>query len=188
MTYYLDIRLRSDPEFPAYQLLNALYAKLHRALVQLDSRDIGISFPGHSEAPPCLGTHVRLHGPSGALDKLMATPWLGGMRDHLLVSSVSVVAAVTQHRKICRVQAKSNPERLRRRAIRRHGLDDATARQRIPDIASESLRLPFVQLGSRSTGQASFPLFIQHGPCQPEPTPGHFNSYGLSKGATIPWF
>ena len=33
MDAYLELRLRPDPEFSADLLLNALFAKLHRALV-----------------------------------------------------------------------------------------------------------------------------------------------------------
>jgi CRISPR-associated endonuclease Csy4 len=31
--HYLDIQVQPDPEFPAAHLMNALFAKLHRALV-----------------------------------------------------------------------------------------------------------------------------------------------------------
>lgn len=188
MDHYIDIHLRPDPEFPPYQLLSALYAKLHRALAQQGSEDIGVSFPAHRETPPCLGTHMRLHGSSGALDKLMGTSWLNGMSDHVQLAPITPVPADTKHRRVTRVQAKSSPERLRRRAMRRQGIDADTARQRIPDTAAETLKLPFVQLGSRSTQQASFPLFIRHGPLLSQPTSGKFNSYGLSPDATIPWF
>ena len=188
MDHYLDLHLRPDPEFPPHQLLSALYAKLHRALVQLESDNIGVSFPEHRESPPSLGTHMRIHGSSSALHGLMDTPWLNGMHDHVQFSSISPVPASTKHCRISRVQAKSSPERLRRRAMRRHGIDANSAKQRIPDSAIETLRLPFIQLGSRSTQQPSFPLFIRHEPPQPQPVSGHFNSYGLSQDATVPWF
>lgn len=188
MTHYLDIRLRPDPEFPPHQLLSALYAKLHRALVRRDSRNIGISFPEYRERPAGLGAHVRLHGPVAALQALMETPWLTGMHDHILLSAITPVPASAQHRRVMRVQVKSNADRLRRRAMRRHGMDEETARQRIPETVAKTLALPFVQLGSLSTGQPSFPLFIQLGPLQSKAAAGPFNSYGLSREATIPWF
>jgi CRISPR-associated endonuclease Csy4 len=156
--------------------------------VRLESNNIGVSFPEHRESPPSLGAHMRIHGSSGALHQLMDTAWLDGMRDHIQLSSISPVPTHTKYCRINRVQAKSSPERLRRRAMRRHGIDANSAKQRIPDSAAETLRLPFVQLGSRSTQQPSFPLFIQHGPPQTQPMSGHFNSYGLSQDATVPWF
>ena len=188
MSHYLDIHLRPDPEITPHQLLSGLYARLHRALVQLGSHDIGVSFPGHDDRKPGLGTHVRLHAPMESLRALAATPWLNGLIDHLKLSDIKRVPDQVQYRQVMRVQAKSSPSRLRRRAMRRHGLDEEAAAQRIPDSAAEHLRLPYVVIGSRSTGQASFPLFIRHGPLQQVPQAGTFNGYGLSQDATIPWF
>lgn len=188
MSHYLDIHFRRNPELTPQHVLNGLYARLHRALVQLGSQDIGASFPGHDDAKPTLGSSLRLHGPAASLQALEATAWLRGMLDYLDVSMIAPAPTGTAHRQVSRVQAKSSPARLRRRAMRRHHLDERAAAQRIPDSAVEHLELPFVMLGSRSTGQASFPLFIRHGPLVWSPVPGTFNSYGLSQGATIPWF
>jgi len=71
--------------------------------------------------------------------------------------------------------------------MKRHGLDETQARERIPDSAAETLHLPFVQLRSGSTGQ-TFRLFLCLGPAQPTPVSGEFNAYGLSQNATVPWF
>ncbi|KAF1687307.1 type I-F CRISPR-associated endoribonuclease Cas6/Csy4 [Pseudoxanthomonas broegbernensis] len=188
MGHYLDIQLRPDPELTPQHLLNGLYARLHRTLVLLDNENIGISFPKYEERMATLGTQVRLHGPETSLRALTATTWLNGMLDYLRISEIEPAPTGTRHRHVSRVQAKSNPARLRRRAMRRHGLDEKTATDLIPDSAIERLRLPFVMLGSRSTGQPSFPLFIQHGPLLSTAIPGKFNSYGLSREATVPWF
>lgn len=188
MDQYIDLHLPPDPEFPAHQLLSTLYGKLHHALVRLHRDDIGVSFPGHNDATPSLGTHLRLHGNSAALSGLMAEPWLGGLSGLVQQSSVQAVPGIAQYRLVSRVQAKSSPERLRRRAMRRHGIDAHTARERIPDSAAESLTLPFVQVASSSTGQPHFHLYIRHGPIRVESAAGTFNSYGLSRDATIPWF
>ncbi len=188
MNHYFDLRLRPDPELSRSAVMNALFARLHRALVALRSTAIGISFPEHDADAPHLGGCLRLHGVENALNALMATDWLRGALDHVELAPIRTAPADAQHRHVRRIQAKSSPERLRRRAMRRHGIDAETARQRIPDQVAESLRLPFVTLGSRSTGQTSFNLYIQHGPLQPEPSPGEFNSYGLTRTATIPWF
>lgn len=187
LTHYLDIHLRPDPEFPASQLLAALYAKLHRALVQLKSADLAISFPGYSERPLGLGRTLRLVGSAERLKQLMALPWLTGMADHVQLGEVVPVPASAAHRRLTRVQAKSNPERLRRRQMRRHGLTEAQALERIPDEAAESLSLPFISVRSASTGQA-FLLFMRLSPPSSESVPGEFNAYGLSTTATIPWF
>lgn len=187
MDHYLDIRLLPDPEFPPSMLMNALFAKLHRALVDLDSTAIGVSFPDHTLAPLALGERLRLHGQAPALAHMMSCNWLRGMRDHTEVQGPTSVPAGAVHRAVRRVQAKSNPERLRRRLVKRKVIDYDTARQLIPDEAAETLELPFVTLKSLSSGQ-TFRLFIEHGPTSPEPTHGCFGKYGLSRRATVPWF
>ena len=187
LTHYLDIYLRPDPEFPASQLLAELYAKLHRAFVQLHSEDLAVSFPGYSDKPLGLGQTLRVLGAAERLRQLMASPWLCGMTDHVQVSALAAVPADAAHCKLRRVQAKSSPERLRRRQIKRHGLTAEQARERIPDSAVESLKLPFLPLHSASTGQ-SFMLFLRLGPPCASAVAGGFNTYGLSTTATTPWF
>lgn len=187
-THYLDIQLRPNPELAAPHLLGGLYGRLHRALVQAQSQEIGVSFPRHDDRQPSLGNQLRLHGAAAALERLMAGAWLRGMEDYLERSPIQPVPATAQYRVVSRVQAKSNVDRLRRRAIKRHGLTVQEAEARLPLAAEERLALPFITLGSISTDQPAFPLFIRHGPVLSSSTPGVFNSYGLSRDATIPWF
>jgi CRISPR-associated endonuclease Csy4 len=187
MSHYLDIHLRRDPEFPAHQLMAALYSKLHRAFVQTGNRHVAVSFPGYSTLPSQLGNCLRLIGPEAELRRLHSLEWLHGMRDHVDVKPPAIVPKHAQVRALRRVQAKSSPERLRRRQMRRHGLSAEEARQRIPDSAIEKLRLPFVQLASSSTGQR-FCLFLKLDEPASGPIEGEFNAYGLSATATIPWF
>ena len=187
MDHYVDIDVRPDPEFPAHQLMSALYAKLHRALVAQACTRIGVSFPDVDSQAPYLGTRLRLHGSLAALSALLESDWLTGMRDHVALIPPRQAPDTAQNRAVRRVQVKSSPERLRRRLIRRHAIDEQEARQRIPDESARLARLPFVHLRSTSTSQ-TFRLFIDHGPTQPGAVPGDFNAYGLSQGATIPWF
>lgn len=187
MDHYVDINVRPEPEFPAHQLMSALYAKLHRALVAQACTRIGVSFPGFDSQAPYLGTRLRLHGELAALSALLEGDWLTGMRDHVALTPVMPAPDTSCYRTVRRVQVKSSPERLRRRLIRRHGVDEQEASQRIPDASACFANLPFVPLRSTSTGQ-SFRLFIDHGPIRPNAMAGEFNTYGLSQGATIPWF
>jgi CRISPR-associated endonuclease Csy4 len=187
LTHYLDIHLRPDPEFPASQLLAALYAKLHRALVQLGSDQLAVCFPGYADKPLSLGQVLRVMGSAEGLAQLMASPWLTGMADHVQVSATATVPAGVVHRRLTRAQAKSNPERLRRRHMKRHGVTLEQARERIPDSAAATLKLPFLPLHSTSTGQ-KFPLFFRLSSESLTPVAGPFNAYGLSASATIPWF
>lgn len=188
MDHYLDITLRPDPEFSQNQLMDALFAKLHRALVAAGCGDIGISFPQVNEQGTGLGTILRLHGRAARLNELMTANWLAGMRDHTTLSAVQAVPSTcTSFRIVSRVQAKSSPTRERRRLMRRKGLTEEQAIARIPDHCAEVLHLPYVQMRSQSTGER-FLLFMRHGPIQVAATEGTFSAYGLSPKGTIPWF
>lgn len=184
MDHYLDLILLPDPEFPQPQLMNALFAKLHRGLHDLRRDDVGVSFP---KVGRDLGPHLRLHGNAEALDRLMALNWLTGMRDHLHLGELAAVPAAAKYRCVSRVQVDSNPERARRRLIKRHGISEAEARQRIPDSASKRSDLPFVVLRSNGGGNV-FRMFIRHGPLLDQPQSGRFSIYGLSAEASVPWF
>lgn len=187
MDRYLELRLLPDPEFPSTQLMSALFAKLHRGLYDLHCHEIGISFPEIEGCGPGLGTILRLHGSIKALDQLMALNWLTGMRDHLHIGAASIVPEQVQYRCVGRVQVDSSPQRARRRLIKRHGLNEAQAQERIPDSAAKRSNLPFVSLHSRSNSN-TYQLFINHGPLLDHARPGSFSHYGLSQTATIPWF
>ena len=189
-THYIDITLLPDPEFSHAHLLGALLCKLHRALVQLKSSDLGVSFPQHINAPlskRTLGSLLRLHGAPAALQALMIEPWLKGMRDHVQVSELAAVPADAQHRMVQRRQFKTNADRLRRRRMVRKGETAEQAAAAIPDTVERKPNLPFAQLRSSTTGQP-FCLFVEHGPLQPQAVAGSFNTYGLSLSATVPWF
>jgi len=189
MDHYQDIKILADPEFPQSMLMNALFAKLHRALVQIKSNAIGISFPNvKGNTSKNLGDLFRLHGTAESLQNLEAQSWLRGMRDHVDATEVSPIPENVQFCRVKRVQSKSSAERLRRRYLKRH--DSVTEKDvvgMIPDSVEKRLELPFLQLKSESTGQ-HFCLFIEHQAAQPNAVAGEFNSYGLSNKATVPWF
>lgn len=187
MNHYVDLTLLPDPEIRQPHLMGALFSKLHRILVAQRSEHIGISFPAVQTEPPWLGDRLRLHGDQAALTGLTASNWLAGMRDHVHATAVLAVPPKASFRVVSRVQAKSNPERLRRRQMRRHGFDATQALALVPDTVAERLNLPYVQIRSQSTEQ-SFCLFIQHGALLETATAGTFGAYGLSATATIPWF
>lgn len=185
MDHYVDLNLLPDPEFPIPTLMNALFAKLHRVLVQLNSSDIGVSFPAIAQHH--LGNVLRLHGSKSALEKLMQQSWLTGMRDHTEVGGLLPVPASAGYCRVARVQAKSNAERLRRRYQKRHPNESSDAvKQLMPDSIERRLELPFIRLKSLSSGQ-DFPLFIRQQPAADKQA-GLFNTYGLSQSATLPLF
>lgn len=187
MDAYIEIRLLPDPEFPSGFLLGALYAKLHRALVEIKSTSIGVSFPGYSQSPRRIGDSLRLHGAESALSQLMNESWLRGMTDHIQCSQILPIPESVQYRRVSRRQYKTSRERLIRRRMKRKGETHEQAAEAIPASVERNPDLPYVHLRSSSTGQ-SFILFIEQGELSGEPASGVFNRYGLSQQATIPWF
>lgn len=186
-THYIDFEILPDPEFSQVFLLGALYSKVHRALVQMAATGIGVSFPQYSLQPRGLGRIMRLHGSEDDLSALLAIDWLRGMRDHVFSTGAVAVPAVAEHRRMERRQYKTNVDRLRRRRMRRRGEDYYQAAVAIPDGVEEHPKLPYIQLRSSSTGQ-SFCLFLSLSEPESQVIDGTFNSYGLSRTATVPWF
>lgn len=184
MNHYIEIRVLPDPEFNANVLLNALYAKLHRALSDAGQGEIGASFPN---AGKILGDCIRLHGSQGALQRLMGLGWLKGLSDYTRVSEIELVPDKCQYRIVRRVQAKSSVERLYRRSVKNGRLTAEEAEAKINAGKDQLLKHPFIQLKSRSSGQ-TFRLFIQQGKLSGSPQAGKYSDYGLSDSATIPWF
>lgn len=184
MDYYVEIKLLPDPEFPESILMNALFAKLHRALVEVGQNEIGISFP---EAGKKLNSKLRIHGREESLQRFMSRNWLQGMKDYVNVSGIGKIPNNCEYRVVRRAQTKSSVERLYRRSIKKGWVTPDGAAQQMENTKDKRLSYPFVQLKSQTTGQ-QFRLFIQHGELLRQPLKGKFSSYGLSNEATIPWF
>lgn len=189
MNHYVEFRIVPDPEFEQATLMNALFSKLHRVLVAQQSHAIGVSFPAYQQGRNnrSLGEVLRLHGSREALNSVMDTHWLRGMRDHLDIQACQPIPAKVSYRTVQRKQFKTNVERLRRRRAARHNETLEQARAHIPDSVTRQVALPYVQLTSQST-QQRFCLFIEHGEEISTPREGTFNCYGLSATATVPWF
>lgn len=185
-THYQNIVLLPDAELVPQVLMSMLFSKLHKALVSAQTVQVGVSFPEQKEH--FLGNVLRLHGSAVTLDHLDALSWLGGLRGYVQLGAVvPVPLSVLGYCTVRRRQAQSNPDRLRRRMMRRKGITWEQAVQALPDACGEMLDLPFVQLHSSSTGE-NFRLFIEQGALRQEATEGTFSQYGLSSKTTIPFF
>jgi CRISPR-associated endonuclease Csy4 len=186
MSHYIEFRILPDPEFPSSIVMNLLYNKLHKALVQTGSTDIGVSFPDFDNKRNRLGERLRLHGTDVHLKNLIANLTLSALLDYLRVGDVQEIPKRVSYVTVKRVQCKSSAERLRRRIIKRCQLSDEDALNRIPDSVQKQSTLPYVTLKSDSTGQF-FRLFIDQQIAE-NPVIGTFNAYALSNGATVPKF
>jgi CRISPR-associated endonuclease Csy4 len=187
MLFYAELRVRENPEISTQVILNMLFEKLHLILAEQGRSDVGISFPDVKNGQKNLGKIIRLHGEKNTLDDVLSHPLAERMGDYAEVGRTRKTPDNTDYCVVSRVQAKSSPERLRRRSMKRHGISMEQAIEKIPDSAAEMLELPFITLSSRSTGQ-KFRLYIRHKKADAESENKVFSSYGLSPVSTVPWF
>ncbi len=183
MDHYIEITLRPDAEMPLNWLLNAVYTKLHKTLHDLDSTSIGVSFPQYKVI---LGNTLRIHGRHEALDKLMQQNWLGGMLGYCKLSGITPVPGGVNHRIISRKQSTMTPSKLRR-LIERGSISDEEAKQYRANMFRKGLDNPYIELQSTSNGHRHR-RYIEFGQLLDHPISGEYDSFGLSKTATVPWF
>ena len=189
MDHHIDITLLPDVDFMPNMLLGALYNKLHRGLVTLQTNRVAVSFPKYQGkgSKRHLGDVLRLHGSKENLQALMDTSWLRGMNDHIDKTEIQPVPADHQHLKVNRVQCKSNVERLRARYMKRKNASREEAVNALPDSVEQILELPFIHIKSASTGQ-QFRLFVNQSTVEQANPDATFNCYGLSPQGTVPSF
>jgi len=183
MQHYIDIQLKPDAEMRENVLLNKVYTKLHKALFDLNSNSIGVSFPEYKIK---LGKTIRVHGEQAMLNDLQGLNWLGGLSGYCNVSDILIVPENCKHRIISRKQANSTEAKLRR-LIKRGSIKTEEIKSYKAKMFSQGLDNPFVELESGSNGH-KHRRFIEFGHILENALAGEFDKFGLSKTATIPWF
>lgn len=190
--HYVDLGLRGDEETSVADVRDIVFGRLHASLVRAGGA-IGLSFP-HASAPGAygafheLGSVIRLHGREVALQAVLEDDWRTNLSDYVTVSPVMPVPSGARWVRLVRVQAKSNTERLMRRAMKRHGYTEERARELYGEHVPQRLRVPYLSVRSASTRQ-SFRLYVRQEPAG-APVDGAFSCYGLSArgGPTVPLF
>lgn len=183
MDHYKDIIIFPDSEFPLPVLMNALYSKFHKALCDLHSTSIGVSFPKYSVT---LGNILRIHGKGTTLQALQDLSWMGGMNGYCVENPIMTVPACTKFRTVYRKQPTKSQSKLRR-LVKRRSLTETQIRQYEVNMLANGLDNAYFQLVSGSSGQ-KHRRYIELGKILDQPVPGEFDQFGLSKIATVPWF
>lgn len=183
MDYYLDIKVVPDAEMRESVLLNKVYTKLHKALFDLKSNCIGVSFPEYRIK---LGKLIRIHGEQGMLNDLQDLHWLGGLSGYCKVSDIVKVPEKCKHRVISRKQANMTEAKLRR-LIKRGTIKPEEVKAYKAKMFNQGLDHAFLELDSGSNGH-HHRRFIQFGDLVEQSIKGEFDFFGLSKQATVPWF
>ncbi|MGL1957995.1 MAG: type I-F CRISPR-associated endoribonuclease Cas6/Csy4 [Colwellia sp.] len=183
MNYYLDIKIIPDAEMRESVLLNKVYTKFHKALCDLKSNSIGVSFPEYKIK---LGRLIRIHGEQAILNDLQALNWLGGLSGYCKVSGIIKVPEKCKHRIISRKQANMTEAKLRR-LIKRGTIKPEEVKAYKAKMFNQGLDHAFLELDSGSNGH-HHRRFIQFSDLLEPPIQGDFDTFGLSKQGTVPWF
>jgi len=183
MECYIDIGLKPDAEMRESPLMSLVYNKFHKALTKLKTEQIGVSFPKYQIK---LGKVLRLHGDKTNLQNLQGLNWLGGIAGYCEMSDVKSVPADVKFRTVSRIRTNMSKSKLKR-LKRRGSITPDEEKIYKAKMFSQGLANPYLDLESGSTGQ-KHRRFIHFGPLLDQPLEGKFDSYGLSKVATVPWF
>ncbi len=183
MKSYIDIILSPDAEMPLNRLLNALYTKFHKALCDLNSKNIGISFPYYKAT---LGNLLRIHGSASDLEKLQQANWIGGMSGYCSISDILSVPDGSKFRTVSRKQTTMSQSKLNR-LLKRGSITEDEVKNYKAKMFTKGLDNPYLELQSGSNGHRHR-RYIQFGDIVDTPVSGEFDTFGLSKTATVPWF
>jgi len=183
MNHYIDVLIKPDAEMRENYLLNKVYSKLHKALVDLKSSDVGVSFPQYEII---LGKILRLHGSEIKLSELQATNWLGGLSGYCNVSGIEPIPCDVLYRTVSRKQSTMTEAKLRR-LVKRGSIGDSELKSYRAKMFAKGLDNPYLELESGSNGH-NHRRYLQFGELAAESVEGLFDQFGLSKTATVPWF
>ena len=183
MNSYIDIHLLPDSELKEAELSSKVYSKFHKALVTLGTDKIGISFPLVNLK---LGLLFRIHGDRGLLNDLQGLDWLGPLKGYCKVQEVKAIPDQVQYRVISAKRSNMSKAKLKR-LIDRGSIDEAGIKRYKVKMLSLGFDNPYLDLQSQSSGQL-YRKFFEFGELINQKMDGSFDSFGLSKSATVPWF
>ena len=183
MDHYIDIIIQPDAEMRENVLLNKVYTKLHKALFDLNSTAIGISFP---EYEVLLGRTMRLHSNQSMLNDLQGLNWLGGLSGYCQIAEAAPIPENVQYRVISRKQSTMTQAKLNR-LMKRGTISEENIKAYKAKMFTKGLDNPYLELVSTSN-EHQHRRYLQFSALLDKPVDGEFDTFGLSKTATIPWF
>lgn len=199
MKYYQDIILLPDEEIDIAFIRNRTYGKLHKAMYDLNSKDIGVSFSNkHTDKDKYLklGNTIRLHGSKESLEKLQNLNYLSSLSDYCKTSKIlPIPSEIKAYQVISRIRQTMNESKLRKRVAyqKEKGIlkteDEAKAyiKQYKDTMFKQSLREPYLEIPSTST-KNRYRIYLKFKELQDKENIGEFNQFGISKESTVPVF
>ena len=200
LKYYVDITLLPNEEDNLSFIWQKIYAQMHLALVGIkdenNSVDIGFSFPFYHNHLFPIGDVLRILANSKKkLELLDINKCLNKLEGYIYIGKIKEVPNdIKMYASFSRKQFKSNAEirRLAKRYAKRNAVSEEEALENFKlteekyTKLKEKNGLPFINIKSLSTGN-NVKIFISKEEVKKEEL-GRFNTFGLSKTATVPIF
>jgi CRISPR-associated endonuclease Csy4 len=199
---YQDIKLIPDAECNLAFLRNKIYQKLHKAIFDLSTTEIGVSFANSKENQKntlpniLLGDTIRIHSNQAKLQQLQNLNWLGGLAGYCKISDVLPVPDnIKGYRVISRIRQSMTEYKLKQRIEYKKNNGDLKPDTEVQEYKKQyllamfktGLSNPYLELQSTSTG-SKYRLYIEFSKVQDNAVVGDFNNFGLSSKATVPIF
>jgi len=189
MKYYIDIKLLSDGEIALGFLWKKVYQQVHLALVEATNDSIALSFPTYGAKFFPMGDILRIFSPSkDELYDLKLGEWLKRLNDYIDTSNILETPNNTEYANFKRRQFKFYDDVLKRaeHQAKRRGIALEESLKHFEGYSNKRNTLPFIMVKSLSSDQ-ELKLFLEKHSISSE-VKGTFNTFGLSKIATVPWF
>lgn len=183
MDHYIDLSLKPNAKIREAELSSKVFTKFHKALVNLKTNQIGISFPLVNRK---LGKLFRIHGQQSILKELQEQAWLGELSKHCKRSETTQVPSHVDYRVISQKRSNMSNAKLQR-LIARGNIDEVGIKNYKVKMLSQGFDNPYLDVFSSSTRQTRR-IFFEFSVLRSEPVKGKFDTFGLSKTATVPWF
>jgi len=190
--YYQDLNLLPTQDVSLNFLMSKVMSVIHLVCVESERAfgvvNIGIGFPKYDKEKRSLGSVVRLFAVnSDILLNSSSDRRLCRFEDYIQKGEVRLVPSTScRYVQYRRIQIK-NKERIVRRYAKRHHANKEYVQKIYESCRNYSVDLPFVMMDSLSSGHR-FSLFIDEVLQDKNFNTLSFNSYGLTKSGTLPYF
>lgn len=178
MDHYLEFSLRGTKKTPVPVLMSALLHQTHYALVKLNTNQLGVSFPTYGTT---LGDVLRVHGEAHLLKLFILN--FDKLDTGISVSDIRPVPNEAHQVRFYRIRPSKQNSKLQAGMKSGHITDPKLY---VLKMCQEVISEPFFQSRSESTGQ-SYKRFVGRKESDTAVI-GEFDSFGMSKLATVPLF
>ena len=189
LSHYFEIKAVPHEEMPQSAITSLAMQDLHSLLKDFEGK-VALAFPNYQKHVLTLGGRIRCFGDSASLEILRLKLSNKTISDYAIITNINPVATnIRGYYNYSRVQNKGLSDlRRQQRRLESEGVCEDRIKEILGNKAQnqKQITLPHVHIKSSSTGQ-QFLLMIKQKQ-KPMKSTGVFNSYGLSKDATVPWF